>query len=157
MEKLLIFVIFTFFLSCNTNDKKNEAPIPTQNFDWLLGNWERTNEKEGQQTFETWTKKNDSEYIGLGYTLKNNDTIWMENVLLINKNNHWTFEVTGKGEPKATIFKLSKIEKYSFSCENPENEFPNIIQYNTKDDKLHALISGGEMNIPFEFERIKNK
>lgn len=46
-----IILIALGFTMCNS--KQNES---TENFDWLLGKWQRTNEKQGKTTFENWEK-----------------------------------------------------------------------------------------------------
>ncbi len=156
MKKILIIAIIILIISCQEKHKNliENSKTSTENFDWLLGNWQRNNEKEGKQTFENWKKKNNSEYLGLGFTLQNNDTIWSENIKLIKSNENWDFEVRGKGESKPTIFKLTKIEKEKFTCENEMNEFPKKIVYFKNGDKIKAIIYGGDMEIPFEFERL---
>ena len=82
----LSFVILTAFTfaMCNTkqNDQKSTTQ-PTENFDWLLGNWKRTNEEKGKETFENWKKTNDTEYNGIGFTLQNSDTLSQEQMKLI--------------------------------------------------------------------------
>ena len=47
----------------------------TESFDWLVGEWQRTNEKEGRETFEMWNKVTDYEYSGFGVTLQDGDTL----------------------------------------------------------------------------------
>ncbi|MFB2118879.1 hypothetical protein [Parapedobacter sp. 2B3] len=32
-------------------------------FDFLVGEWTRTNEEAGKQTLESWVKRNDSTYV----------------------------------------------------------------------------------------------
>ncbi len=93
---------------------------------------------------------------GFGYTLQDKDTIWQETIKLVESNSSWSFEVTGKGESEPTVFKLTNIEKEQFSSENPENEFPKLINYYKDGDRLKAMISDGEMEIPFVFQKIQN-
>ena len=139
-------------VSCNSGPKAGD-----ESFDWLLGNWERTNEKEGRETLETWNKVTDSEYTGYGATLENGDTLWYENIKLVKSNNLWSFEVTGQGETSPTVFKLTSIEKGKFISENNLNEFPKKIEYFTNGNELKALISGDELEVAFDFERIDPK
>lgn len=153
MKRLLIFLIFSAMLSC----KKTESVVistKTQ-FDWLEGNWIRNNDKDGKKTFESWTKKSSSEFLGVSYTLLNKDTIWKENVKLSKSNNAWYFAVTGQEDKNPTVFKLSKIDDHSFAFENKKNNFPKLIQYQKIGDKFKAIVSGDDMIIPFEFEREK--
>jgi len=63
--------------SCCLRPRRKE-----ESFDWILGKWERTNEKPDKQTFESWQKINDKQYNGLGYTMQGKDTIWKENIRL---------------------------------------------------------------------------
>jgi len=138
------------------NESKKAKTEEITNFDWLTGNWIRTNEIKGKQTYENWMRGIKNEYIGFGYTTEKNDTIWQENITLIKRDSVWNFEVFGKGESVPTIFKLSKIGKESFVCENDLNEFPKKIRYFRDKDKITAIISDSNTEIPFEFEKLKN-
>lgn len=147
MKQLLFLLLLPLLISCNQ----------AEDFDWLLGNWQRKNEQEGRQTLENWQKKSDSEYIGLGFTLQNGDTIWQERIRLIKSDNGWNFEAIGKGETSPTIFKLTRIEKESFVSENEQNEFPKKIYYYKNKDDLNAIISGGGEEVLFEFKKVGEK
>lgn len=76
---------------------------------------------------------------------------------MVKTESHWNFEVVAGDEAKPTIFRLTSIEREQFVCENKENEFPKKIEYKKEGDQIKAKISGGEMEIPFEFERIQLK
>lgn len=159
MKKVLVHIIILIFcLSCKEGERLMEVnEMPTTNsdsFDWLLGEWKRTNEQEGKETFETWEKAGNKEYQGFGFTMVNADTIWQENIKLINRDKGWDFEVTGQGEIQPTIFRITNIEPGKFNSENQENEFPKVISYFRKGDNLQAVISGGGIEIPFEFEPV---
>ena len=54
---------------------------------------------------------------------------------------------------KKIILLLSNDEN-SFTCENKEIDFPNIIHYEKDGENLKAYISNNEMKIPFEFKRL---
>ena len=154
MKKIVIIVSLVFLLtSCNNKSDSNRQE-PLQNFDWLTGNWIRTNNQENKTTYENWEKKSSTEYSGFSYTMQNSDTVWQENVKLIKTNGNWSFEVTGKGETEPTKFKLITIEKEKFVCQNKANEFPKIIEYSKMEDKLQAKISGDAMEILFDFEKL---
>lgn len=159
MRYIFLVAMVLCSLSCQQKNKVNSDEIKlvtnSENFDWLLGNWKRNNEKEGKQTFENWVKLNEHTYEGLGFTMKENDTIWKETIRLVKASDSWDFEVKGKGEIKPTIFKVTAIKDLSFICENEENEFPKKIEYSKIENKLIATVSGGDMEIPFEFSRIK--
>ena len=167
MKKIVILSItaiaILFLSSCtskNSEESKtqnNEISKSTENFDWLLGNWKRNNEKENRETFEIWKKKNNSEYYGIGFTLQNNDTIKQEKIKLTKLNNNWILEVKVPEETESIIFNLTSIGNKEFICENKEIDFPKKIKYWKNGTKINALVSGDEMEIPFEFERIIEK
>ena len=164
MEKIVILSIIAiailFLSSCtskNSEESKtqnNEILKSIENFDWLLGNWKRNNENENRETFEIWKKKNNSEYYGIGFTLQNNDTIKQEKIKLTKLNNNWILEVKVPEETESITFNLTSIGNKEFICENKEIDFPKKIKYWKNGAKINALVSGDEMEIPFEFERI---
>jgi len=158
MKVLVLYSFVLLFFSCSEvpvkNKTKDVPAIKEGQFDWLLGSWERTNEKKDRRTYEYWNKKSNIEYIGLGFTLQNQDTIWREKMRLIKSNEHWNFEVKIEDDTLSTNFKLTDIEDDNFTCKNAVNEFPKKIHYFKAGDKVKAIISGGDMSIPFEFTRI---
>lgn len=149
MKYIALIAMAIMMASCN----KPSA----ENFDWLVGEWQRTNEKEGRETFEMWSKVSDSEYSGFGATLQEGDTLWYENMKLVKSNNLWSFEVTGQADTTATTFILTKIEEGRFTSENDQNEFPTKIEYYISGDKLKAMISGGGEEISFDFKSVNPK
>ncbi|NHM08351.1 hypothetical protein G4D82_14070 [Flavobacterium sp. CYK-4] len=155
MKKLIIISIVSICLSCKKTETFNNLESDKTEFDWLVGKWIRKNDKDSKQTFENWTKKSNTEYLGLSYTLLKNDTVWKENVVLNKVNNKWQFAVTGNEDKQPTIFKLSKLNDSIFEFENKENEFPKVIQYKNEGNKFSAIVSGNDMTIPFEFEKLK--
>lgn len=150
----IVFSLFCALLFCSCNNNNSH---PSDPFDWLLGDWERMNETAGKATFESWQKISKNQYNGFGFTLQNKDTVWKEHIQLIHTENNWNFEVSMKENSTPTMFKLTQIDKEKFVCENKENDFPNIIEYQKVGEKLKAKISGGGNEIPFEFNRIQNK
>ncbi|MFD0963269.1 DUF6265 family protein [Pseudofulvibacter geojedonensis] len=144
MKKSYFFILIILFVSCNSSQE-------TQ-FDWLLGTWERTNDSKGNKTYEYWTKKSDTEYIGLGCTLKEKDTVFKENIHLIKDKEQWVFKVIGVNETP-TLFPITSLNKTSFIGENPENEFPKKIIYSSENGDLKAVISAGDDQISFLFKK----
>lgn len=147
MKKLTGILIILLSMSCT---QKN---ITRQNFDWLTGSWIRTNDKEGNITYENWTKISSVEYKGLGCTLQNSDTIFKEQLRLIKIKKEWSLEVSGVNE-NPTLFLLTNQTKNSFASENEFNEFPKIIEYSVENNVLFAKISDGDTEISFLFKKI---
>lgn len=154
MKKLLVVISFFCFLGFTEISNYKEGiifNIDNANFDWLLGNWKRINEAEGLQTFEHWKQINDTEFRGLGYTLKASDTIWQESIKLIKLEEQWNYIVKLPNAKTPTIFKVTKIEAASFTCENPDNEFPKKIRYTKVEKGINAVTSGDGKVILFQF------
>ena len=134
----------------------SSSSLPKEaDFSYLLGDWKRTNEAQGKETFEHWKKVSDAEYSGLGYTLLAGDTVWLETIKLVREGDHWHFEVMGKGDSIVTPFKVTKAGKNNFACYNPMNDFPKTIRYTKERDTLFAWISDGVTQIDFTFVRVQ--
>ena len=113
----------------------------------------RTNEAEGLQTFEHWRKINDNKLVAIGFTLKESDTVWQESIKLIKTEDQWNYIVELQDAKTPTVFKVTKIEMASFTCENPDNEFPKKIRYTKVEKGINAVTSGDGKVILFQFVR----
>lgn len=161
MNTILKFTAITLiafaFTTCNT--KQNETTETTtkksENFDWLLGKWQRTNEEKDKTTFENWEKINDSEYNGIGFTIQSNDTISQEIMKILETNGKWNLLVKTLEEKEFIQFELSEIQEDKFEFKNDTLDFPKLIKYWKNGDNKSALVSGDSLEIPFEFERIE--
>lgn len=145
-----IILIALGFTMCNS--KQNES---TENFDWLLGKWQRTNEKQGKTTFENWEKNNNSEYNGIGFTIQNNDTINQEKMKIVEINGKWNLLVKTLEEKEFTQFEMSEIQEDMFEFKNDTLDFSKLIKYWKKGAEINALLSGNNFEIPFEFKRVE--
>jgi hypothetical protein len=160
MKQILILLIGITFLSCHQSTKESsgsktsESIMESEGFDWLLGNWKRLNEEAGKETFENWEKTSDSEYLGIGFSMQDGDTIKQENIRLIKAGENWDLIVKVPEETQAVKFKGISHHESAFTCENNEIDFPNKIKYWKSGDRLKASVSNAEMEIPFEFEKI---
>ena len=152
------FVLLTTLALTMYNTKQNDQKSTTQsteNFDWLLGNWKRTNEEKGKETFENWKKANDNEYKGIGFTLQNRDTLSQEQMKLIQTNGKWNLLVKTPDEKDFIKFEMTEIADDKFECKNDTLDFPKLIKYWKNGDKMNAIVSGDSLKLSFEFERIK--
>lgn len=159
--KHLILVLFTLIsISCNQKRDRDQAlsgnPASMDNFDWLVGSWARINDKDGNLTYEYWTRTSDNTYTGLGCTLHKGDTVFKEHLRLVKTGANWNFEVTGVNEDP-THFSVIQQTENSFECENRNNGFPKNIQYDLRDNLLIAKISGDDSEITFRFEKLDVK
>ena len=136
------------------NKVKTDENVVNENFDWLLGNWKRNNEEKGKETFEVWKKSSNYEYSGIGFTMQNNDTLKQEKIKLIKIDKKWILEVKPQDEVESIIFNITSYNELEFVCENKELDFPKLIKYWKNGNRINALVSGDDMEILFEFERI---
>ncbi|WP_271765975.1 DUF6265 family protein [Aquimarina algiphila] len=170
MKKTFVLLITILLISCNQNKKEEsviseDTPKLTEeadNFDWLLGTWKINTKEVGKEMFENWDKKSKTEYVGLGFTVQNGDTIKKEKFGLIKLDNHWNFQIQLQGETKPSSFKMTSSNAHEFICENNARNFPNKqldspnkIKYRKKGDKIYATISGSKIKIHLELVKLQ--
>lgn len=155
MFVIVLVLLSNMFCSQNiTRDTQDTlGSFSKYEFNWLLGDWQRMNDRPGRITYEHWTRISSSEYRGLGYTLRNGDTIFKEHIKLHLDQGKWIFAVSGVNE-NPTLFQVTRTSRMSFTCENKENEFPKFIEYSLNDRKLQAKISGDGQEVVFSFEKL---
>jgi len=147
---LLLFLSLPCYQHTGTHPSHLAAALRSSEFDWLLGDWQRLNDRPGRSTFEHWTKISDSEYQGLSYTLRNEDTIFKEHMKLLWDKSRWIYDVRG-GNEAPVLFIVIDQDSESFTCENQQNEFPRFIEYSLVDQRLVVKISGAGQEITFSF------
>ncbi|WP_426791339.1 DUF6265 family protein [Sphingobacterium sp. WOUb80] len=141
--------IFFVFVQCMGSEHD-----PSENFDWLLGKWQRTNETQGKKTFEYWVKINDAEYAGLAFTLHNSDTVNQEKMALLKSDGNWQLKVKTTDEKDFIAFEMTMQKDGLFECNNDSLPFPKKITYWRDGEKLKANVAGDSLQIPFEFSKI---
>lgn len=145
-----IFCLIIIF-SCKESANK-PIQIQEKNFEWILGEWNRTNDKEGQNTYEHWVQIAGDIYLGFGFTLAGQDTIFKENLSINKAEDVWRLSVAGVNAD-TVHFEITEWTNNHFKSQNKTHDFPKFIQYELKDDKLSAEISDGSTSIPFIFIR----
>ncbi|GGZ18471.1 hypothetical protein GCM10007049_08300 [Echinicola pacifica] len=153
--KPYILLIFTCISFCSCNDKNTSADRVDQegSFDWLLGEWLRTNDDEGLATYEKWHRSQDG-YSGIGYTVKGDDTVKMEYMDLTTENGQWSLSVAIPGEVEATLFRMDSLEENYFRCINDSIYFPRKIEYWQLENELVGKVSNEDMEIFFSFQKM---
>ena len=154
MKPILPVAIFIALIACS----EQKAPIETQDlqktpFDLKLlnGQWERLNNAEGQKTYEFW-EFGDDRATGLGFTLMNTDTVFMENLAIVMQDGSRFYDVRAVN-PEPTLFKFTEETETTFICENDSNEFPQRIEYRLFQDSMVAIISADDQKVIFNFKR----
>ena len=130
------------FISCKVKKKEPQKPL------FLIGDWIRTNNKKGSITYEKWN----SDFTGLGFTLKEKDTTFKEILSIVNINDTLFLKVEGVNE-NPTLFKFTSQTDSYFVCENSKNEFPKKIKYFKENNFLKAEVSSDNFKIDFVFKQ----
>ena len=120
---------------------------------WLEGSWKRTNVKPGRTASESWKKSNPNELVGLGVSIKEQDTTFVEKLKILVKDNS-IYYVADVAENKTPVyFKFTELTTEGFVCENPDHDFPKRISYKKEGNSLKAITSGGGRSVDFIFVR----
>lgn len=142
---IYILIVILALTSC----KKSKEVSKIVGNDWLLGKWENKSDKG--HLLETWTKVNDSLFIGESYFIKEKDTLHSEKIELQQKDENLLYVSTIKGQnnDKPITFKHNiEIEK-QLVFENPKNEYPRKIIYKPiAKDRIFIEVSGIQQDKP---------
>ena len=143
MKNIFLFLFVTLLITC-TPEQKLQQP------NWLVGKWERTNEKPTKRTFDFWNK----DLTGIGFTLQKKDTVFKETMSIVAINDTLNLKIEGVNE-SPTFFKFTQQTDSSFICENLKNEFPKKIYYFIDNNQLKCTISNDEFSVDFVFDKIR--
>ncbi len=151
-------LIFICILSswCDHTGETFRYTKQQNNFDWIIGQWVRTNDRPDLKTYENWVKHSEHEYHGKGFTIKGADTVFQEGLKLVKISGDWKYIVTGVNE-SPTDFHLIVKEKNKFIAESLKNDFPKKLTYSRLDDTLTAVASADQKKVIFKFERLDQK
>ncbi len=148
--------------SCKkADDKTTVAPKVYKQLEkakWFLGDWE--NKVNDARFTEIWKQRNDSTLAGESFVIENKDTLFYEQVDLVQRNDSLFYVVSVKDQngEKPVSFHLTQSGKNEVVFENPKHDFPTKITYvRITEDRLIATISGTKDGKPsseqFEFKR----
>ncbi|HEX5168933.1 MAG TPA: DUF6265 family protein [Cyclobacteriaceae bacterium] len=147
------FILFIFASAGLTACAQQKSELRT--LDWLVGTWVRTNAKPGRSTYEKWERINDYEFIGSGINLKGTDTVFVEKLRIIERNDTLYYVADIPENKRLVYFRMTTLSKDGFVCENPLHDFPKKIAYTHTNEFLKAQISGDGKVIDYYFERKK--
>lgn len=140
MKTKLILSAIVLTILCAWTVQQNEI----KKLEWLLGTWETKTPKGS--LYETWTRKNNTEFQAKSYYLNKKDTVMFEFVRLVEKDRKLHYMVTVKGEHHEVpvdFVSTPASNPTSLVFENQENDFPQTITYKQiRKNSLFAEISG---------------
>jgi Domain of unknown function (DUF6265) len=159
MKKLFLYLIlFICLVACKKESPKKANYLLLQKANWFLGNWQNQT-KEANFT-EIWTKKNDSVFKGKSFIIAQKDTVFYENIELVQHNDSLFYIVSVKDQNKekpVTFYQTSATDS-KLVFENPKHNFPNKISYTkiTKDSivgEIFGLQNGKIVNEKFPMHK----
>ena len=139
MKTKLFFIAIASTVLCSWI---NHSLTPIKNVKWLIGTWE--NKTKRGSIYETWTKVNNTEFIGKSYMIKNKDTVVFESIRLIQQNDSLYYIPIVKNQNNGQPVRFAGIEvsKSRIVFENKLHDFPQVISYaKINADSLVAEIS----------------
>ncbi len=123
---------------------------------WLLGEWQRTNERPERTSLEVWELQENGDLAGVGLTTEGDKVVFKETLKLQLEGDKIQYIADVSHNDEATVFELSSLEEKKIVFENPQHDFPKQISYELiSADTLHAVISGNGKEIIFQFKRLK--
>ena len=138
INALFILAVFLISVSCSVKPDRD-----IDKAEWLIGLWEHK-VAEGYQ-YEEWIKINNSEFLGRGYHVQDNDTTLFETVQLIQREDSLFYiaTVSNQNNKQPIPFLLKTATDTSLLFENRKHDFPQAIKYlKVGSDSLKAVISG---------------
>ncbi len=149
------FALLLLVLACRMGfgQAGGMAPSNFQQLKWLQGEWRRVNAKPGNNDHERWTIVSVSELNGWGVSMKGSDTSFVEKLTLLIKDNTIFYVADTPDNKDPVYFKLTRLTKNSFVCENPAHDFPRKIAYYHKGNTMKATISGNGKTIEYNFTK----
>ncbi len=119
----------------------------------LVGEWQA---KSGVLFNESWTYESDSLLSGFGYSMKEQDTLFIEKLKIYLHHDTVYYAAFTEENNKYIDFKLVSAGRSEWVFENPKHDYPNIISYSIKNDTLlHAFTANIRSNKKISFDMVK--
>ncbi|MBA3992328.1 MAG: hypothetical protein C0469_02290 [Cyanobacteria bacterium DS2.3.42] len=107
---------------------------------WLTGKWKSKNANPSFE--EHWMSPRGEAMIGMGREMNGAKLDFHEYLRIEQRNDGIVYVAQPMGR-KETQFRLTKENKNTLVFENPEHDFPNVIEYQKRDDgSLCVRVSG---------------
>ncbi len=151
----LLVILFLILIRLDAWAQQDTLPNLLTDVEWLVGTWERTNTKPGRSGYERWEKINDQELQGLGVSLNGGDTLFIEKLKIILRNDTLYYVADVPENNRLVYFRFTALREGGFTCENPSHDCPKKIMYHKQDQYLNARISGDGKVIDYFFVRRK--
>jgi hypothetical protein len=128
-----------------------EKPAESPPLDWIVGHW--CANFSGISAEETWQPPEDGVFVGVGQTRQSGKTS-VENLRIANIDGVLSYIAQPADQPSTTYKQTAGGESW-VRFENPDHDFPQLIEYRREGDMLYANIAGlnskGE-EVDFDFD-----
>lgn len=139
--RLMVFVLVSvFFSSCTTRqdkgEERNDFEFP-DDIRWIEGSWASPD----RSYFEQWQAAGDSVFEGEGFTLEGSDTLFYENIRIVNSNGNCIYVVTIEDQNGGlpVPFSLAHADSATMVFENRKHDYPNRIEYLLLNDTMMKI------------------
>lgn len=115
-----------------------DAPPRLEQLDWLAGHWQRSG--DGRTSEEAWLAPAGGVMLGVARAVRDGRAVG-EFLRLVEEDGAIVYEARPDGQA-LTRFRLTRLEDRHAVWENPDHDFPRLIEYRRDGDRLHARIVG---------------
>lgn len=123
---------------------------------WLTGHWCRND--DGARIEERWLPASANRMLGVSETLASGRSHAFEFLRIERDDDGAVDYLAQPGGRPPTTFRATIVQEHHARFENPDHDFPQVIEYRRDGKRLTATIAGPGENgqhfeIPFAFER----
>jgi Domain of unknown function (DUF6265) len=154
MRSALLFILVLYIGPVSAQKNSSELATQFESLKWLEGKWQRTNVKPGIKAHEEWHAAAHDEFKGLGVTMKESDTVFLEKIKIVKKDGNIYYVADVRENRAPVYFKFTSLTSHGFICENPEHDFPKKIEYRLSKSDLTVTISAGGKSEGYLFTRL---
>ncbi|MCE3278831.1 MAG: putative lipoprotein [Bacteroidetes bacterium] len=134
MKKLICLGIVIALAGCS----KKES---IESFSWLSGEW--VGKYDSVPVFEQWKPLNGKLLDGRGGVRTGKDTVFTENIQIVEREDGIFYLATLKGATSAIEFKFSGFKNDTAVFENPTHDFPQrVLYFKNADGTFYACVDG---------------
>jgi len=132
---------------------KAHARAALSDVSWMEGTW--VSSTGARIVDERWTPPGGGTMLAVSRTLSGERLVEFEYLRIVDRDGSLVYIAQPNGRPP-TEFPLTRIDGRHVTFENPEHDFPKVVEYAAKSDgSLEASISGagGERRMSWTFTR----
>ncbi|MBL1213864.1 MAG: hypothetical protein HND52_10955 [Ignavibacteriae bacterium] len=141
--KLAIFLfLFSIILPAQ---EKDLTKVELSDLEWIIGKWQKRS--SGTITNEIWEKLDDTYFEGYNERVsrRTKKVLFTESLKLVKIGNAIYYIALVEENDDPISFKLTHLDSAKVIFENPEHDFPQLIQYEILESgKLKATVGGVE-------------